>query len=288
MKKFFCFLVFLSGVWCLVSGVSFAVDYLQETNPGELESSAKYNYYIGQYYYTQGRFNDAETYFERSRDMIERKNDIIAGKANLIPTQAVGGGGGLEYTLGEGDVLFISVWQNEDLNQEVIVRPDGRISFPLVGDIVAAGRTIMQLDADITARLKEFIKMPEVSISIRKLGGSKVIILGEVMRPGVYAVSGNRTILEALALAGGFTRDAVGNSVVLVRGGLQNPQARRLNLKKVLVGTNFDGNIPLESDDIIYVPRTFISDVGYVLTQVIDPVSRGTFAADVMRKWQPH
>ncbi len=265
-----------------------AADYLQESSPGELESSAKYNYYIGQYYYTQGRFNDAEQYFERSRDMIERRNAILAGKteAELLPVQAVGGGGGLEYTMGEGDVLFISVWQNEDLNQEVIVRPDGRVSFPLVGDVMAVGRTITQLDQDVTDRLKEFIREPEVSISIRKLGGSKVIILGEVARPGVYAVSGNRTLLEAIALAGGFTRDAVANSVVLIRGGLQNPKGKRLNLKKAMAAKDFDGNIALQSEDIIYVPRTFIANVGYVMTQIIDPISRGAFAADVMRQWQ--
>ena len=188
------------------------------------------------------------------------------------------------YLIGDEDILQISVWGNPELNVQVPVRPDGMISFPLVGDVPAAGMTIVDIDSELTKRLKEFIKFPEVSISIRKIGGSKIIILGQVRSPGVYAVSGSATILEAIALAGGLTRDAVGASVVLIRGGLQNPHAGKINIAKAQKG-DFSQNVKLQSEDIIFVPATTISDVGYVMTQIIDPVSRGAFAADVMTKW---
>jgi polysaccharide export outer membrane protein len=278
LKRFF-FLIVLAGA-CM-GAAAFAVDSLTESNPRELESNAKYNYYIGQYYYNQGRFDDAQAYFERSRDLMQRRKDVLAKEAfgATMPIQATGGPAGLEYRIGEGDVLFISVWQNDDLNQEVVVRPDGKISFPLVGQVMAAGATVTAVTEELTVKLKEYIRFPQVSISIRKLGGSKVVILGQVWRPGVYAVSGSRTLLEAIALAGGFTNDAVSNSIVLIRGGLKSPQASRLNLKKALVGTSFDGNVMLQSEDIIFVPKTFISDLSYVLNLILDPVSRGAMTA---------
>ncbi|MEK7849669.1 MAG: polysaccharide biosynthesis/export family protein, partial [Candidatus Omnitrophota bacterium] len=245
-------------------GMVYCYDSFQETNPNELESSAKYNYYLGQYYYTQGKYGDAEQYFQRSMDMIERRNSVLGQNKPGLKTKAgktvSGSTGGMEYTIGEGDVLFVSVWQNEDLNQELIVRPDGRVSFPLIGDVPAAGMTITELDKEMTKKLKEFLKFPEVSITIRKIGGSKIVILGQVRAPGVYAVGGSGSILEAIALAGGMTRDAVGTSVVLIRGGLQNPRATKINVAKAQKG-DFSQNIMLQPEDIIFVPSTTISDV---------------------------
>lgn len=298
----------LCCVFCFVSSRGWCADYLQESDPAALDSSARYNYYLGEYYYTQGKYNDAEQYFQRSRDLVERKQEVLASKgADTRETKGLYSGAGtdllsqedaketekaypsgattVEYTVGEGDVLYISVWQNDDMNQELIVRPDGKISFPLIGDVQAAGRTITAIDDDLTQRLREFIKFPEISISIRKLGGCKVIVLGQVGRSGVYAVSGNKTILEAIALAGGFTSDAVGNSVILVRGGLQKPQALRLNLKKALRGLDLSDNVPLQPEDIVFVPRTFVSDLATIAMQIIDPVSRGSFIVDFIQKW---
>ncbi len=281
----------LLGVWCVLVPCrrGGCEDYILESDPTALESSAHYNYNLGEYYFTQGQFQAAEQYFERSRDMMARRREILSGREGvaLLEVQPQPArGAGLEYAVGDGDVLFISVWENPDLDQEVVVRPDGRISFPLVGDLPAAGMSIVALDEMLTERLKEYIRAPEISISIRKLGGSKVIMLGEVAHPGVYAVSGSKTVLEAVALAGGFTPDAVSNSIVLIRGGFQDPHVQRLNLKHPLLrGRNIDQNVALQSEDIIFVPRTFIADLSHVLAQIIDPVSRGALAAEVMRKW---
>ena len=182
-----------------------------------------------------------------------------------------------EYTLGEGDVLYISVWQEDDLSQEVIIRPDGKLSFPLAGDVPASGLTFTQLKDDLTERLKEYIRYPVVSISLKKLGGKKVIVLGEVTHPGVYSVTGKNTVLEAIALAGGFTEHAVHSSVILVRGGLQTPEGKRLDLSRAIKKPDIGQNVTLQSEDIVYVPKKFIANLNYVLSQIIEPISRGVW-----------
>jgi polysaccharide export outer membrane protein len=275
-------LSFLSSV-PLVYTADYAADYLQENNPTDLESSAKYNYYIGQYYYTQGRFDAAEQYFRRSRDIIERKNVVISERRVKPSLKLTGGGQSGEYAIGEGDALRITVWQNDDLNQEVVVGPDGNISFPLIGEVQVLGLTITQVDKEITERLKNYIKLPEVSISVKKVVGSKVIVLGQVAYPGVYGVSGRKTILEAIALAGGFTNDAVVSSVILVRGGLEDPQGKRIDLNKSLRGVNPHGNVALESEDIIFVPKKFISDINYFLNTALGPMVQGAYTTQGYR-----
>jgi len=264
-------------------------DSTVDPNENELESNAKYNYYIGEYYYTQGRYNAAEPYFRRSRDLIERRNQVISER-RVKPTYTTPSGGSmLEYRVGEGDTLFIHVWQNDDVSQEVTVRPDGRISFPLAGDVEALGKTLGQLKEELTQRLKEYIRAPQVSISVAKLGASKVIILGEVTYPGVYGVSGKRTVLEAVALAGGFTSDAVVSSIILVRGGLQKSTGRRINLNKSLKGKDDknENNVELRSEDIIFVPKKFISDVNYLVNTVLGPILQGSLSTETLRnaKW---
>jgi polysaccharide export outer membrane protein len=174
--------------------------------------------------------------------------------------------------------LFISVWDEEDLKAEVTIRPDGKISFPLAGEIPAVGLTFTQLNGELTQRLKKYIQGPIVSIQFKKFGGKKVIILGEVKDPGVYAVTGNKTVLEAVAMANGFTPDAVSSSVVLIRGGLQNPVGQRLDLKDALERPDNGQNVAVLSEDIVYVPRTYIASVSRVLQQIVSPIAQGIFA----------
>ena len=182
-----------------------------------------------------------------------------------------------EYTIGEEDVLDISVWGWEDLAvREAIVRPDGKISFPLVGDVQAVGLTLTELDRDLTERLKVYIRSPEVSVMLRKFGGKKVIVLGEVKSPGVYRATGKNTILEVIALAGGPTEDAVLRSVILVRGDLMQPEARRVNLAKVIKKGDLAENISVQPEDIVYVPRKFIANVNYFLRQLTPVLQAGT------------
>lgn len=172
-----------------------------------------------------------------------------------------------EYLVSRGDVIEVFVWQNEDLSRNVVVRPDGRISIPLVGDVSAAGKTLTQLDEDITERLQTYIRFPDVSLAIKRFGGTKTLVLGEVANPGVYIPSGEGRILEVIALAGGFTRKAVGENIVLIRGGMQNPQVAKLNLDAVIQDGRIADNVELQPNDIIYVPKKHISSLADFMDQ---------------------
>jgi polysaccharide export outer membrane protein len=249
----------------------------------ELENNAKYAYYIGEYYYSQGRYQAAEPYFRRSRDLMERGHEIVSERREKPNAKGAISGSSQLYRIGEGDTLRISVWQNDDLTQDVIVRPDGAISFPLIGDVPALGLTFEQLKVSLTEHLGEFIKSPVISITLKRLGESKVIVLGQVGYPGVYAVSGKRTVLEAIALAGGFTNDAVVSSVVLIRGGLEKPQGKRLSLNKALSGKGNSSNVFLQSEDIIFVPKKFISDINYLVNTILGPLVEGAFNVETSR-----
>lgn len=186
-----------------------------------------------------------------------------------------------EYTINVGDVLHISVWQEEGLSEEVIVRPDGRISFPLTGDILAKGSTFSELKEEIILRLEEYIKYPVVSISLKQMSGKKVTVLGQVKQPGVYSLAGKNTVLEAIGKAQGFTADAVPSSTILIRGGLENPQGQRLNLNRTIDKGDMRQNIAIQPGDIIYVPKKFIANVGYALRQILEPI----FSAKGLSEW---
>ena len=178
-----------------------------------------------------------------------------------------------EYRVNNGDILDISVWQWPDLNvSDVHVRPDGKISFPLVGDVPAVGQTLTEIDDDLTRRLAEYIKSPEVSISIRRFGGRKVILMGEVRSPGVYAPTGESSILEVIALAGGFNDDAVSSSVAVIRGNRMKSEVIVCDLRRAFREGDLSQNIVAESNDIIYVPRRFLANIADLAGEVGGPI----------------
>jgi polysaccharide export outer membrane protein len=296
---------------------------------------------------------------------IHKATDYILGEEDVIDItvwqdlrpKRVQGDKELEYTINKADVLNISVWQWPDLDKEVIVRPDGKISFPLVGDIKAEGLTLTELDEIITEKLKDFIKSPEVSVMITKFGsvaagaittafpfvkiddlsmsiaippggkvdfpligevqtagltleqlrqeltqrfssyipnpevnilissfgGKKIIILGEVVDPGVYTSVGKVSVLEAISLAGGYTRDAVLKNVLVIRGDLSNPEVFVLNLHKVLKNKDMSQNIEIQPRDIIYVPRTVIAEVNYYLKKLLEPLTSSSSAVTAIK-----
>lgn len=182
-----------------------------------IEATKKENdqhYKKGLILYNQGRYKEAEQEFQKAISTIKEDKKV----EQFVESESEHGRKTLEYIIGNGDMLLIKVWQNSDLDDEVIVRPDGRISFTLVGDVMATGLTISEFRVDLTAKLQEFIRNPQVSVSIKSIGGEKVIVLGQVKNPGVYQLTGTRTILEAVSLAGGFTEHAVEDSVMLIEG----------------------------------------------------------------------
>ncbi|HEC69725.1 MAG TPA: hypothetical protein ENI31_05550 [Candidatus Omnitrophica bacterium] len=268
-KRFFCLFLIL----ILIGSLGWAES---------LEERARQHYKVGNIYYEHGLYQEAEREFRKALELLEKKEKLPRGikEEEIVKEQE-----GPQYVVGIGDILSISVWENPDLTQDVIVRPDGKISFPLIDEVQAAGLTISELDRRITNKLKEYIRFPDVSISLKKMGGRKVIILGQVRSPGVYSLSGSCTLLEAIALAGGFTNDAVTSSVIVIKGGLANPKAERINLARAIRKPQSKQNIVLESEDIIFVPKKFIANLNYFLKQILDPISRGIYTATEFKNW---
>src|SRR5207302_10477183 len=122
-----------------------------------------------------------------------------------------------DYIIGPEDVLEISVWKNQDLSKVVAVRPDGRISLPLIGDAAAVGRTPVQLTEEITAKLKEYKENPQVSIVVKEVNSYSIFVLGEVSKPGRYPLKSKTTLLQGITIAGGFTEKAARSKLVVFR-----------------------------------------------------------------------
>ncbi|MFV2082800.1 MAG: polysaccharide biosynthesis/export family protein, partial [bacterium] len=124
---------------------------------------------------------------------------------------------GDSYLVEAGDLLGIVVWKNEELSDNYIVRPDGKITIPLIGDIIAASKTTDNISLQIELKLKEFIESPFVTVIVREAASNLVYVLGEVRNPGVYRIQGSLTVLQVIALAGGFTEFANREKMVLIR-----------------------------------------------------------------------
>ena len=157
-----------------------------------------------------------------------------------------------DYKIGPEDVLDISVWKNEELSRTVPVRPDGKVSLPLVNDIQAAGLTPSRLREELTRRLSEYVPTPEVAVIVREVHSAKVSVVGAVRSPGRYEVRSPATVLELIALAQGFTDFAARDRIVVLR---QNgtPQRITFNYRKITDGTDQD-NFFVQAGDIIVVP----------------------------------
>jgi polysaccharide export outer membrane protein len=157
------------------------------------------------------------------------------------------------YIIGEEDVLDISVWQQPNVSRSVPVRPDGRISIPLVNDIQAAGLTPMQLANSITDKLKEFLNKPQVTVTVVQINSQKVFVVGEVSRPGPMMLLPNMTALQALSSAGGPTQFADVKRAYLMRHEGGKDVTFPLNYKDLLRG-DMHTNITLKAGDTIVVP----------------------------------
>jgi polysaccharide biosynthesis/export protein len=154
------------------------------------------------------------------------------------------------YLIGSEDVLQIKVWREADLSGPVGVRPDGKISLPLIGDLQASGLTPEKLAAVITEGLSKFVTNPEVMVQVASVNSKKYFMSGEVQRPGSYPLVVPTTILEAIAIAGSLREYANSKNVLILRG----PKRFKFNYKEVIKGKNLAQNIYLESGDHIIVP----------------------------------
>ncbi len=158
------------------------------------------------------------------------------------------------YVIGPEDVLEISVWKEETLQKEVLVRPDGWVTFPLIGDVKAAGRTPGELTDEIRVRLTKYIPDPVVTVSVKIIAGNKVFVIGRVKRPGEYVIGRYIDVLQALALAGGLTSFAVEKKIRIVRKRNNKQTVFLFNYAEVKKGKNLDQNIILQGGDVVVVP----------------------------------
>jgi polysaccharide export outer membrane protein len=159
------------------------------------------------------------------------------------------------YVIGADDLLNINVWKETEISRSVEVRPDGKISLPLVGEIQAAGLEPMQLQKQIADKLQSYIANPEVTVIVQEVKSKKFNVIGEVQRPGTYALSNPTTVLDALALCGGFRDFAKQSKIYVLRvNGDGSRQRIPFNYKRVVKGKSFDENVQLQSGDTVVVP----------------------------------
>jgi polysaccharide export outer membrane protein len=158
------------------------------------------------------------------------------------------------YVIGPQDVVDISVWKEPDLSRAVPVRPDGKISLPLVNDVQAAGLTATQLAAQITSGLTKYMTSPQVTVIVSQINSQRIYVLGEVTRAGSYTLLPDMTVLQALSDAGGFTAFANSKKIYVLRQENGKQQRIGFNYKDVVGGKDPSQNIALKSGDTIIVP----------------------------------
>ena len=158
------------------------------------------------------------------------------------------------YKVLPGDVLLVSVWKELDLQLELLVRPDGAISFPLAGEISTRNKSVTDLQSEITTRLTRFITDPVVTVSIREVLGNKVYVIGQVQEPGAFVVNPQVDVMQALTMAGGTTPFADVGNIRILRRSNSVQTALSFNYKDVIRGRNLGQNVMLQSGDVVVVP----------------------------------
>ena len=159
-----------------------------------------------------------------------------------------------DYKIGPEDVLFISVWKEEELQREVLVRPDGGISFPLAGDVVVAGKTPAEVEQEITTRVQQYIPEAVVTVSVQTVSGYTIFVNGKVKQPGKFVVGRYMDVVQAITLAGGLDTFADEDKIKVIRRQNGRQVVHPFNYTQVKKGKNLEQNIILQSGDVIVVP----------------------------------
>lgn len=159
-----------------------------------------------------------------------------------------------EFHIGAGDVLQLFVWKEPELSRDVTVRVDGKVTVPLLGDVAASGKTTRELAAELQAMLGRYLEAPQVTLAVAQANSSRIYVLGMVARPGVYPLTQPTTVLQALALAGGFKEFARTEDIVIIRSGDPGPSSVPVNYKKIEAGRDLAQNLLLRAGDTIVVP----------------------------------
>jgi len=176
-------------------------------------------------------------------------------ESKSAPATATGlGSDPSSYRVGPEDVLEISVWREDTLRKEVLVRPDGGVSYPLIGDVRAAGRTVQEIREEITKRLDQYIPDPVVSVTIVKTGSQRVYVIGKVAKPGDYSAGRYVDVLQALSMAGGLTAFADSGNIRVMRREGDRQIVFPFEYGAVVRGQKLEENIQLRAGDVVVVP----------------------------------
>ena len=187
--------------------------------------------------------NTRTTQTASARPVTERPEPVS------VPVKA-----GKDYVIGADDVLDVSVWKEQELTRTLQVRPDGKISMPLVGDVQAAGLTPGQLSQSIGEKLKKYLTAPQVTVILTQINSQRVYVIGEVTRPGAYPVLPGMTILQAISSAGGLTQFANSKRIFLMRNEDRMQAKYPFSYKEVLDGRKAEENLMVKAGDTIVVP----------------------------------
>ena len=179
---------------------------------------------------------------------------VLSGLGGGITTTAMASQVDPEYRLGAEDIMLISVWKDEQLTREVVVRPDGMFSFPLIGDVQAEDRTVDQIRTDLVQRLTKYIPNANVSVAVNKVASYKVYVVGRVNKPGEYVIGHYADVLQALSLAGGLTPFAKENDIKVMRRMRGEQHAIPFRYGDMRKGRALEQNIVLQRGDVVMVP----------------------------------
>ena len=159
-----------------------------------------------------------------------------------------------DYTIGPGDILDISVWDNEALTRVVTVMPDGKIHFPLIGEVVVGGKTLVDLEKDLKQRIGTFVPAPDLTVMVHQVNSMLIYVIGRVNNPGRFALNTNIKVLQALTMAGGLTPFANRNKIKIFRDENGKTDIFRFEYDDVTEGENLEQNIVLKRGDVVFVP----------------------------------
>jgi polysaccharide export outer membrane protein len=179
---------------------------------------------------------------------------VLVGEKTALAAEQSAVGPGAAYVIGPGDVLEIGVWKEEALTRVVTVLPDGKISFPLIGEVAAAGRTVAGLKEELTASIGRFVPKPVVSVVVQQVNSLLIYVIGRVNSPGRFVLNTNVNVLQALALAGGPNAFAKRNKIKIIRVEERTYKVFNFMYDEASDGVNLEQNVWLKRGDVIFVP----------------------------------
>ena len=180
-----------------------------------------------------------------------------------------------DFNLGVGDTVEIAVCRQDNLKRSVKIDTSGKVMFPLIGDVQVVGKSVFKLRDELKERYSVYLVNPQITVTVTAISSKKFMVLGEVSIPGVYTFDTDLTVIEAIARAGGMTRDAKQNNVTIIRRGKEKPEILSFSFKDVWEKGDITRDVALRPGDIVYASTKTIADIGRFMQyigQIIAPI----------------